>query len=387
MIIPEFLKPGCKIGVTAMSHPADDELDEIRFENGARQLKERGYAVTFTDNVFAPADRYGRSSSGKERAQQLHSLLQDDEVKAVYSAGGGDFLAEMLPHVDLEWIRKHPKWIQGYSDNTSILYYLTTKGDVATAYGANFGDFGMEEWDLSVSRGLQVLEGSCDVQKSFKTYQDGFGSRETGLEGYSPDREVWWNCLTDGSKTEHGRQTCGGGQECDGIQEHVGRQEHDSRHEYVGGPKYGSRSKEISMQGRLLGGCMDVLLNLAGTPYDGTHQFLERYREDGIIWYLESFDLHFEQMMEGLWKMKEMGWFRHTRGIIFGRQLFYPETGWDDTPLPTYEEVILERLGGLHIPIITGADIGHKGPQFVMINGALAKVECKQGKGTVTYLW
>jgi len=352
MIIPEFLKPGCRIAVTAMSHPADDELDAIRFEHGARQLEQKGYAVTFTDNVFAPADRFGRSSSGKERARQLHSLIRDDEVKAVYSAGGGDFLAEMLPHIDLSLFQKNPKWIQGYSDNTSILYYLTTKGDVATAYGANFGDFGMEPWDLSVSRGLKVLEGTCTVQESFETYQDGFGSRETGLEGYSPDQEVWWNCLTDGRER-----------------------------------KEPGRSPEVCMQGRLLGGCMDVLLNLAGTPYDGTHKFLEKYREDGIIWYLESFDLHFEQMMEGLWKMKEMGWFRHTRGIIFGRPLFYPETAWDDTPLPAYEEVILERLGSMHIPIITGADIGHKGPQFVMINGALAQIRCKNGKGAVTYLW
>ena len=359
MIIPEFLRPGCKIAVTAMSHPADGELDPIRFEHGAHQLEMHGYKVIFTDNVFVPADRYGRSSSGRERARQLHSLIRDDEVKAVYSAGGGDFLAEMLPHVDLSLFRKYPKWIQGYSDNTSILYYLTTKGDVATAYGANFSDFGMEKWDLSVSRGLQVLEGSCTVQTSFQTYQDGFGSRETGLEGYSPDKEVWWNCLTDGSARadSHGK-THG----------------KDSR-------------KEVCMQGRLLGGCMDVLLNLAGTPYDGTHKFIERYREDGIVWYLESFDLHFEQMMEGLWKMKEMGWFRHTKGIIFGRPLFYPQTSWDDTPLPSYEEVILERLGGLHVPIITGADIGHKGPQFVMINGALAKVQCKNGKGTVTYCW
>ena len=356
MIIPEFLKPGCKIGVTAMSHPADDELDAIRFEHGARQLKKRGYEAVFTDNVFAPADRYGRSSSGKERAKQLHSLILDEEVKAVYSAGGGDFLAEMLPHVDLSLLREHPKWIQGYSDNTSILYYLTTKGDVATAYGANFGDFGMQEWDLSVTRGLQVLEGSCVEQKSFQTYQDGFASRETGLEGYSPDKKVCWNCLTDGTG-------------------------------FLEGSKGHDADIAISLQGRLLGGCMDVLLNLAGTPYDGTLGFIERYREDGIIWYLESFDLHFEQMMEGLWKMKEMGWFRHAKGFLFGRPLFYPETAWDDTPLPAYEEVIMERLGELQVPIITGADIGHKGPQFVMINGALANVQCCGGKGTVTYLW
>jgi len=346
MIIPEFIKPGCRIGVTAMSHPADDEQDRIRFEYGAAQLKERGYETVFTENVFRPADRYGRSSPGKERAAQLMQLIRDDNVKAVYSAGGGDFLAEMLPYVDGELLREHPKWIQGYSDNTSILYYLTTKWDIATAYGANFSDFGMKNWDLSVSRGLQILEGRCREQTSFSFYQDGFGSGEDALEGYRRDRKVRWNCLQKDAGTE-----------------------------------------EICMEGRLLGGCLDVLLNLSGTPYDGTEDFLDRYGDDGIIWYLESFDLHFEQMMEGLWKMKELGWFRNVSGIIFGRPLFYPETGWDGALLPTYEEVILERLGKLQIPIITGADVGHKGPQFVMINGAPARVRCKNGKGSVTYLW
>ena len=59
-----------------------------------------------------------------------------------------------------------------------------------------------------------------------------------------------------------------------------------------------------------------MLLNLAGTPYDGTGDFLDKYKEDGILWYLESFDLGCEQMMEGLWKMRQMGWFDHVTGFV-----------------------------------------------------------------------
>ena len=346
MILPDFLSPGCRIGVTAPSHPIDDETDKKRFEHGAYQLEQMGYEVVFTPDVFKEADRFGRSASGKGKAGEFMDLVRDDSVKAIYSAAGGDFLAEMLPYVDLNECRAHPKWVQGYSDNASLLYYLTTKGDMATAYGANFSDFGMDPWDLSVSRGLEVLEGKCDFQRSFETYQDGFGSRETGFEGYSPDKKVRWKCINKG---------------------------YDPR-------------RAAFMKGRLLGGCMDVLLNLSGTPYDGTIDFIEKYKDDNIIWYLESFDLHFEQMMEGLWKMKEMGWFRHTAGFVFGRPLFYPEQAWDGSMLPTYEAVLRERLSYLKVPIITGADIGHKGPQFVMINGALAKVRCFKGRGSVEYI-
>ena len=345
MKIPAFLKPGDTIGVTAPSHGIGDPVDKERFLNGERQLEEKGYHVIFTENVFAGNDRFGRSSSAREKAAQFETLLKDPQVKAIISASGGDFLAEMLPYLDLDLWRENPKWVQGYSDNTSLLYFLTTKGDIATAYGANFGDFGMEPWQSCVTQGLGVLEGKVRVQESFETYQDGF--RPAGLvkAGYSADRPVEWKNVIGAGE--------GGG---------------------------------IRMQGRLIGGCLDVLMNLAGTPYDGTMEFIEKYQDDGIIWYLESFDLGFEQMMESLWKMKEMGWFTHATGIVFGRPLFYAAADYAGNPLPSYEDVLHERLDELKIPVILDADLGHRGPQLIWISGARAQVTAKDGKGTLRYL-
>ena len=132
---------------------------------------------------------------------------------------------------------------------------------------------------------------------------------------------------------------------------------------------------------------MDVILNLIGTPYDGTMDFIDRYKKDGIIWYLESFDLGFEQMMEGLWKLRQMGWFDYCNGFVFGRPLFYRNESFDGTVQPSYEEVIKERMADLDVPIILDADIGNKGPQMVMINGAMARVEAfADGSGRVTYI-
>ena len=49
--------------------------------------------------------------------------------------------------------------------------------------------------------------------------------------------------------------------------------------------------------------------------------------------------------------------------------------------------MIQERLADLNVPIILDADIGHKGPQMIMINGAMTKVEAfADGSGRVTYL-
>ena len=345
MIFPEYIRPGDTIAVTAPSRPMSGEEDIKRFMHGKAQLEAKGYEVYFTDNVFAEPDPFGRSSSAQEKADQFNSCIKDSSVSAIYSACGGDFLAEMLPFVDLKAVRENPKWFQGYSDNTSLCYYLATKADVASAYGANFSDFGMDPWELSAERGLGVLEGKVKIQESFDLYQDGLFNRSEDIFcGYSKDKPVCWRNVL------------------------------------------GEEEGKISMSGRLLGGCLDVLINLAGTPYDGTLEFIGKYKDDGIIWFLESFDLHFEQMMESLWKMKEMGWFEHANGIIFGRPLFYPDKAYDGSSLPSYEDVIKERLSSLDIPVIMDADIGHKGPQFVMIEGAIAKVESAKGKGRVTYL-
>ena len=42
-------------------------------------------------------------------------------------------------------------------------------------------------------------------------------------------------------------------------------------------------------------------------------------------------------------------------------------------------------LGDLDVPVIFDADIGHKGPQFSIIEGALAKVSSTGGKGVLQY--
>ena len=52
---------------------------------------------------------------------------------------------------------------------------------------------------------------------------------------------------------------------------------------------------------------MDVLLNLVGTRFDKTKEFVQKYKEDGILWYLESFSLDSDSLTRGLWQLKEAG--------------------------------------------------------------------------------
>lgn len=331
MIFPKWIKKGDGIGVTACSGGKTSPVDLIRLENAAGQFRSRGYQVLETPDVRT--EEKGRSAPAKVRAEELHTLAENPEVTWVIQACGGDYLAEMLSYVDFEKIKRHPKWYQGYSDPTGLLFSITTNCDMATIYAGNYGDFGMEKWHPCLEENVALLEGAAFSQKSFPLYKDGFAERITGYEDYQEDTPVYWQCA--GEKAE--------------------------------------------LSGRLLGGCLDVLLDLVGTRFDKTAEWCERYKEDGVLWYLESFALSSERLTCGLWHLKEAGWFRHAKGFVFGRPTFFSS----DYEI-SYREAVEAVLGDMGVPIVYEADIGHKAPRMTVINGAKAKVYVEQGKGTLT---
>lgn len=332
MIYPKFLAKDSIIGITAPSDGNKKDTDINRLEHGKKRLQSMGYTVIETANVRS-SDK-GRSSDGRTRALELNELIENEKVRWIVAAKGGDFLVEMLPFVDFNKIKANPTWMQGYSDNTGLNFTITTMCDIATIYCNNFNDFGMEEWHKSIENNLAILEGKNVLQTSFDLYENGFYDKVTGLEGYTLEKPVYWKNITT--------------------------------------------DLEISMSGRLIGGCLDVLLNLVGTRFDNTKNFVKQYKEDGIIWYLESFSLNSEAITRGLWQLKEAGWFEYVKGFVFGRPAFFDLESWI-----SYEEAVFSVLKELDVPIILDADIGHKAPQMVLVNGAIATIKSTGGKGSI----
>lgn len=338
MIYPANLEKGYYIGVTASSAGLGDEVDFKRLDSAKCHFEKLGYPVITTPNV-GNYDRKGRSSDGATRAKELLGLIKDPMVRAIFAASGGDFLMEMLPHVDYEAVKEHPKWIQGFSDTTGLTFTITTNLDIATIYSYNFSTFGMGKWHPSLSNSLLILEGNDISQSSFKLYQEGYYPRITGLEEFVLDKGVEWRNIY---------------------------------------PKGRNDSDGLSIRGRILGGCLDILLSLVGTRFDKTVEFAKKYKEDGILWFLESYNLSSGAMIRGLWQLKEAGWFTNAVGFIFGRPAMYEmQYGL------SYEESILSVLEELDLPIIMDVDIGHVSPQFTMINGALGIIESKNNMGTI----
>ena len=134
--------------------------------------------------------------------------------------------------------------------------------------------------------------------------------------------------------------------------------------------------KEITISGRLIGGCQDVISGLVGTKYDKVRKFLHKYKDDGIIWYLETFANDAAGFMRDLFQLKEAGYFKYCKGIVFGRPLFY-NTEFVNV---SYENAIRKVLGKLDVPIIFDADIGHVKPMITLINGSITTFKYKDGK-------
>lgn len=336
MIIPKYIKSGDTIAVTATSGGITNELKQKRFANATEQLVKKGYNVLATDNVYE-ADWRGCSSTGKERARQFNELLENKDISCIISAAGGDYLMEMLEYVDFEKLKANPKWFQGFSDNTGLVYPIVTTCDIAAIYGCHFGDFGMEPWQRATEDALGVLEGKIKVLKAFEHFESERHEYETGYEGYCDDEQVLW--------------------------------------------VNGRSEEKIEISGRLIGGCLDVISFLIGTKYDGAQQFVEKYADDGIIWVLESFNMEDVVLITHLWQMKERGYFKNIKGFVFGRPLMY--NTWIEQP---YQTAVMSVLGDLDVPVIFDADIGHKGPQFSVVMGAKAKITSEGGKGMFEYI-
>ena len=139
--------------------------------------------------------------------------------------------------------------------------------------------------------------------------------------------------------------------------------------------------QKIRFSGRLLGGCMDCLVNLLGTRFDKTTDFLEKYKEDGIIWFLEACDLNVFAIRRAMWQMEEAGWFRYVKGFLIGRPLCY---GQEMMGLDQYEAV-LAVAGEKRVPVIMDVDLGHLAPMMPVVTGSFAEVNVCDNDITIRY--
>lgn len=134
MLAPCLKKDGV-IGICSPSHVAKREAYAAALE----AIRRAGYRVREADNLYK--DTWGYLASPEERAADFNQLIADPEVELVFF-GGGEGANELLPYIDFESIRRHPKRICSYSDGTTILDAVWAKTGLETYYGQSPNFFG-----------------------------------------------------------------------------------------------------------------------------------------------------------------------------------------------------------------------------------------------------
>ena len=334
MLYPKFLKENATIGVPAPSDAAKDAKKANKYKHAIKYFEENGYKLKLSKNLFN--SNMARSSDAKTRGKEVNEMFKDKNIDFILCASGGEFLVECLPYIDFNLIKDNPKFVAGFSDPTGILFPITTKYDIATIYGNNFGSFGVEKFSKSHYDFLDLINGKKFDFKSYPLYEEEKPETVTGLEPFNLTKRVKWKTL-DG--------------------------------------------KDIELKGRIIGGCFDLVSELMGTKYDGMKEFNERYKKDGIIWFFDNCELSMEETIRTLWKMNEFDYFKYCKGVIFGR--FGIESSYVGYELKKCLEDSV--LGKLKIPVIYDADISHKALCLPILIGSIATVRYSKNKATISF--
>jgi muramoyltetrapeptide carboxypeptidase len=130
MIKPRALKLGDRIAVVApASSFARDE-----FDRGIRELSRLGFEPVFDDRVFATESGY-LAGSADTRAATFMTYWDDPRVAALMAVRGGFGSVHILPLLDGARIKANPKLFIAYSDNTSLLSWLTCACGITALHG------------------------------------------------------------------------------------------------------------------------------------------------------------------------------------------------------------------------------------------------------------
>jgi muramoyltetrapeptide carboxypeptidase len=130
MIKPRPVQQGDRIAVVApASSFARDE-----FDRGIRELSRLGFDPVFDDRVFATESGY-LAGSADMRAATFMTYWDDPRVAALMAVRGGFGSVHILPLLDGARIKANPKLFIAYSDNTSLLSWLTCGCGVTALHG------------------------------------------------------------------------------------------------------------------------------------------------------------------------------------------------------------------------------------------------------------
>ncbi len=332
MIKPSALLPGDTIGLVSPSSPVAG-LVPHRFKNAVKRLEDLGYRVKIAPHALDVTK--WTAGTAQDRANDLHAMFLDPEVKAVMSCIGGFHSNQVLPFLDFKLISSHPKIFIGFSDISVLHFALNTQAGLVTFYGpalmTQFGEpFGIDAYTL-----------------------DSFGRilGEAKPYGPVPASKEWTDELLNWFQQKDLERP---------------RQMKPNRgHVWL---------KHGVAEGELVGGCLTSILHLRGTTYwpnfEGKIFFWELPESSGDMSKGEALsrvdahltDLELNGISEGL------------AGMVIGRP-----KGYSDEDFDALSALVMSHFENFDFPILYNLDIGHTDPIMTLPLGIKARLDSDAG--------
>lgn len=337
---PRKLRSGDKVAAVTLSW-AGPACFTHRYEAGKRQLQDE-FGLQVIEMPHALKDREWIAKNPQARAEDLMRAFSDSSIAGIISTIGGEDSIRLLPFIDFDVIRANPKVFLGYSD-TTVTHFICHKARLVSFYGPAFMA------GFAENRGLFPYM----VESVRKTL---FCSETLGI--IQPN--------TDGWTVEH-------------LDWSVPENQFRSRKLNTPQPWCFLQGEGVT-QGRLIGGCLEVIEFLRGTSIwpDATTW------QNAILFLETSEEAPPPEVLERtLRTYAAMGILQKLSGILVGR----PGGQVSINAFAEYENVLLqvvaEEEGLLHLPIITRMDFGHTDPMFVLPYGLLAQIDCDKKQFTI----
>lgn len=148
LIKPKKLNPGDTVGLTA---PAGILYDESEFVRIKQDIESLGLNVHFGEFV---RKRHGYfAGRDYQRALDLNRFFANPDIDGIISVRGGWGCSRILPYLDFERIRKHPKIYCGFSDNTTLHLAFLAYSGLVSYHGPN----GASEWNSFTKQNFKTV--------------------------------------------------------------------------------------------------------------------------------------------------------------------------------------------------------------------------------------
>lgn len=345
------LNRGDKVAIVSLSAGIlGEDFCSHQLKKGVDRLNEFGLEVVFMPNALKGID-FIRDNPAK-RAEDLINAFQDNSIKGIICAIGGEDTFKLAPYILTEEnqtiIRRNPKFFMGYSD-TTINHLMFNKLGLHSFYGLSF-------LTCFAELGNRMLDYS---KKSFENIftKDHFE--------YTPSK-VWYEEREDFSSNAVGIERTS----------HVD----DKGYELLQGAE--------KFSGELMGGCVESLYELlAGERYpeqkiiNQTYALFPPKEElEGSILFLETSEEKPtpDQLKKMLTTLKDHGLFDKINGLLIGKpqdEVFYDE----------YKDVMMAVVPP-SIPILYNVNFGHAYPKSLLQYGAFAELDYQSQRLTVARL-